>query len=232
MAKILVIEDELTVQALIKALLSIAGHQVLPANSGRKGLDILDAGNVDLVVLDIGLPDVDGWRVLEDVRATSSVPVLMLTGRGSEADKVRGLRGGADDYLAKPFGHEELVARVDALLRRAGGGRQSRFDDGFTVMDFERRTVAVAGRTVTLTRGEFELLAALVRDPGVVVPPSGLIEDGWDEGTSDADRAKAAIHRLRKKLAAAGVLDYPIEAVRGVGYRYAGPRVPGRLLSR
>lgn len=221
MARILVVDDERTVGALIEALLAAEGHEVGKAVSGHKGLDAVDQGNLDLVILDIGLPDLDGWQVLEEIRRSSDVPVLMLTGRGSEADKVRGLRGGADDYLAKPFGRGELVARVEALLRRSGATRPRTFDDGFTAIDFDRRTLVVRGHQVSLTKGEADLLSALLRNPGVVVPPSKLLADGWDEKSSDADRAKTAIHRLRKKLAAAGVPGYPIEAVRGVGYRYA-----------
>lgn len=228
MARILVIEDDPAAVALVRGLLAAAGHRVTTATSSRAGLCSYDQERFDLVILGTGTSDVDGWHVLAEIRDTPVMPVLMLTADDSEADRVRALRGGADDCLARPFGRDELVARVEALLRRSGGSRSRKFDDGFTLVDFDRRTLVVAGRPIALTRGEFDLLTALLRDPGVVITPSRLVDDGWDDDTADADRAKAAIHRLRKKIAAAGVEDYPIEAVRGVGYRYTGPPCPAQ----
>ncbi len=223
-AQVLVIEDDAAVRQLIATILRRHGFEVALAGTGRAGLHHLDEHHPGVVVLDVGLPDLDGWQVLQRIRETSAVPVLMLTGRADEPDKVRGLRGGADDYLTKPFGIDEFAARVDALLRR--GLRQPTptsdvFVDGDLYLDLDRREVRVAGEEVGLTPIEFRLLAALVRHAGQVMSADELLRLAWDDASGiGVDRVKFSVHRLRRKLGWEDLESSPIEAVRGVGYRY------------
>src|SRR5689334_11453527 len=173
------------------------------------------------VVLDIGLPDLDGWQVLERIRDISDVPVLVLTARNMEVDKVRGLQAGADDYLTKPFGNAELVARVQALLRRANG--QAHTDEVLVDehsgvrMELATRRVLVEGEPVDVSPLEWRLLLALEQHRGQVLAPEQLLELAWNDpiGVSP-ERVKFAVLRLRRKLGAAG---RHIENVRGFGYR-------------
>jgi DNA-binding response OmpR family regulator len=168
----------------------------------------------------------DGWTVLERIRELSGVPVLMLTARGHETDKVRGLRAGADDYLTKPFGSAEFIARVQALLRRSAGSDTKTaevFDDGTVRVNFAAHEVAVAGVPVELTATEYRLLAVLVRHRGQVLSPVKLLDLVWSDPFGiGPDRVKYSVMRLRRKLGAAGGADTLIEAVRGFGYRYRG----------
>ena len=176
------------------------------------------------MVLDVGLPDLDGWQVLERIRDISEVPVLMLTGYADEPDKVRGLRAGADDYLTKPFGLDEFTARLEALLRRgsrAATEPDDTFLDGDLCVDFGRRTVTLGGEPVAVTPIEFRLLAALVRHPGQTLSSEQLLRLAWDDGSGiGADRVKFSVHRLRRKLGWDELERSPIEAVRGFGYQY------------
>ena len=194
------------------------------AGTGREGLRVLFDRHPDLVVLDVGLPDLDGWAVLERIREVSEVPVLLLTAQGGELQKVRGLRGGADDYMTKPFGRQELVARCEALLRRSGVGRTTTVDvleDGFLRIDFGEHRVLARGKEVALTPLEFRLLAALARHPGRLLTHDQLLEMVWNENHIDGrDRVKLYVGYLRRKLLAAAGSE-PIETVRGMGYRYS-----------
>jgi DNA-binding response OmpR family regulator len=237
----LVIEDEPDIASAIRAVLESGGLQVLTAADGRSGLRSFHAGRPAVVLLDLGLPVLDGWAVLDRIRELSDVPVLILTSHGLEAEKVRGLRAGADDFVTKPFSNAELLARVQALLRRgrlspepvpgpgpragAGAGAAEVYDDGLIRVAFGGSEVSVAGRPVRLTPTEFRLLAALVRHPSQVLSPDQLLAQAWqDPAGVGPDRVKFAIMRLRRKLGPAGA-DGRIEAVRGFGYRY---RRPGR----
>ena len=218
-------EDEEDLRSLVRRLLERAGLDVSEAATGREGLRILFDRHPDLVVLDVGLPELDGWAVLERIREVSDVPVLMLTAQGGELQKVRGLRGGADDYMTKPFGRQELVARCEALLRRSGERRSETpavLDDGFVRIDFAEHRVTAAGQEVALTPLEFRLLAAFARHPGRLLTHTQLLEMVWNEEHIDGrDRVKLYVGYLRRKLAAAG--SEPIETVRGMGYRYSAP---------
>jgi DNA-binding response OmpR family regulator len=232
--RVLVIEDEPDIALAIRTVLDRSGFAVTTAARGRDGLRAFHSERPDIVVLDVGLPEMDGWTVLERIRELSRVPVLMLTARGQEADKVRGLRGGADDYLTKPFGTAEFIARVQALLRRsAGTDKQAAevYDDGTVRVNFAAHEVAVAGVPVELTATEYRLLAVLVRHRGQVLSPVKLLELVWSDPFGiGPDRVKYSVMRLRRKLSAAGGADSLIEAVRGFGYRYrAAPagRRPG-----
>jgi DNA-binding response OmpR family regulator len=226
-ARVLVIEDDQDISLGIRTVLSRQGLDVSGSPDGREGLRAFHSDRPDLVVLDIGLPSMDGWAVLERIRDLSDVPVLILTAHGNEGDKVRGLHGGADDYLTKPFGNRELAARVEALLRRPRSGQPAPevYDDGRVRVSLELREVSVGGTTVGLTPTEFRLLTALVRHPGQTLSPEQLLELAWNDPLGvGPDRVKFGIMRLRRKLGQnPGEPGASIEAVRGFGYRYVPP---------
>ena len=233
--RVLVIEDEPDIALGIRTVLERSGFTVTATANGRGGLRAFHSQHPDIVVLDVGLPEMDGWTVLDRIREMSEVPVLMLTAHGQEADKVRGLRAGADDYLTKPFGQGEFVARVQALLRRSAGADKQVaevFDDGTVRVNFAAHEVAVAGAPVELTATEYRLLAVLVRHRGQVLSPAKLLELVWSDPLGiGPDRVKYSVMRLRRKLGDAAGAESLIEAVRGFGYRYrtaqAGPRGGG-----
>ena len=221
--RILLIEDDPDIALAIRVVLKRGGFEVSSAADGREGLRAFYSQKPDLVMLDVGLPVLDGWAVLERIRDLSQTPVLLLTAYGLEADKVRGLRGGADDYLTKPFSNEELVARVAALLRRSPATKPevSVFEDGAIRVDLARHTVEAKGQPVLLTPSEFRLLAALVRHPGQVLSHGQLLEQAWHDPTrTGPGRVKFTILSLRRKLGWTDVGDCPVETVRGFGYRY------------
>jgi DNA-binding response OmpR family regulator len=226
-ARILVIDDDDDIRGLVAELLGRAGLSVEQANEGRAGLRALHASPPDLVVLDVSMPELDGWQTLERIRDLSDVPVLMLTARGAELERVRGLQAGADDYLVKPFGRQELVARVQALLRR-GGGRKGEQGDAYAdarlSIDFAQRAVAFDGNDVSLTPLEFKLLSVLVRHPRQVLSHDQLLELVWGDAYGvSRDQVKLYVGYLRKKLSPDDVAEVPIETVRGFGYRYRPP---------
>jgi DNA-binding response OmpR family regulator len=226
-SRLLVVEDDPDIALALRLLLTRAGHQVAHAKDGRAGLRDAYTERPELVILDIGLPGMDGWQVLERLRDVSDVPVLLLTAHGQESDKVRGLRGGADDYLTKPFTNAELVARVEALLRRAAGAASwadEVYDDGVLRIDPAARRTYVDGEEVRLTPTEFRLLNVLVRHVGAVLSPNQLLAQAWDDPTGiGPERVKFAVLRLRRKLGWTDPEASPIESVRGFGYRYRRP---------
>jgi DNA-binding response OmpR family regulator len=175
------------------------------------------------VILDVTMPELDGFQTLERIRDLSDVPVLMLTARTQELEKVRGLSAGADDYVAKPFGRQELLARVQALLRRSGGKSEviEAYSDTFTQVDYTQRQVKVQGRDVQLTPLEFKLLSAFVQNPNQVLSRDQLLELVWGDpyGVS-SDQVKLYVGYLRRKLVPDAPQTAPIETVRGFGYRY------------
>ena len=176
------------------------------------------------MILDVTMPELDGWATLERIRDLSDVPVIMLTARTQELEKVRGLTAGADDYVAKPFGRQELVARVQALLRRArasGEERQQRYTDERVTIDFAQRAVTYDGRDVPLTPLEFKLLSSFVRHPRQVLSREQLLELVWGDAYGvSGDQVKLYVGYLRRKLGERDAGDSPIETVRGFGYRY------------
>ena len=233
-ARILLIEDDQDIALSVRTVLTRSGFDVASAADGRQGLRAFHTERPDLVVLDVGLPALDGWEVLERIRDMSDVPVLLLTGHGLETDKVRGLEGGADDYLTKPAGNRELTARVQALLRRprAVGAQAEVYDDGSLLVRFGSRDVSVNGTAVALTPTEFRLLAALIRHPGQTLSPEQLLELAWNDPFGVApDRVKFCVMRLRRKLGQGPGAGPGIQAVRGFGYRYVGPRADVRSSS-
>jgi DNA-binding response OmpR family regulator len=220
---VLVVEDDPDIQDLLRVLLKRAGYTVVIAESGREGLRHFHQTRPGLVILDVGLPDLGGWDVLERIRDMSDVPVLVLTARASDRDKVRGLHGGADDYLTKPFSREELLARLVAIRRRRTPAVETSnvFADEHVRIDFAQRTVSVDDKPVQLTPTEFRLLSALVRHSGQVLSQDELVELAWDDsGELGPDRVKYAVLRLRRKLDWDKPDGSPLETVRGFGYRY------------
>ncbi len=227
MAELLVVEDDVDIATTLRVLLARGGHRVTHVGDGRAGLRAAYQLRPELVILDVGLPGFDGWQVLERLRDLSDVPVLLLTAHDREEDKVRGLRTGADDYLTKPFGVAELLARVDALLRRAGGRADwspPGDEDGVVHLDPVGGRVTVDGRPVDLTPTEFRLLGVFVRNAGQVLSPRRLLAEAWDDPAGiGPDRVKFAVLRLRRKLGWADPDASPLESVRGFGYRYRPP---------
>ena len=222
-SRILVVDDDRDIRGLVRELLSRAGYDVAEAESGKAGLREFYASPPDLVLLDVSMPDLDGWQTLERIRDLSEVPVMMLTARAGELEKVRGLQGGADDYVTKPFGRQELLARVEALLRRSGprGEEPTTYGDGLVTIDFTQREVTVGGNKAVLTPLEFKLLTVFVRHPNQVLSHEQLLELVWGDALSGSRaRAKLYVGYLRQKLAEAGAEETLIETVRGFGYRY------------
>jgi DNA-binding response OmpR family regulator len=224
-SRILVVDDEEDIRGLVRALLERAGHQVSEAPDGRTGLRVLYSTPPDLVVLDVTMPDLDGWATLERIREVTDVPVLMLTARDTEVERVRGLTGGADDYVVKPFGRQELVARVDALLRRSRGrDQQETYADALLSISFTQQTVRYDEHEVALTPLEYRLLSAFVRHPNQVLSHDQLRELVWgDSLDTSRDEVKLYVGYLRRKLAPDAPRGTPIETVRGFGYRYRPP---------
>jgi DNA-binding response OmpR family regulator len=223
-ARVLVIDDDADIRGLVTELLGRAGHQVEGAADGRVGLRAFHKSQPDLVVLDVSMPELDGWQTLERIRDLSDVPVLMLTARGDELERVRGLKAGADDYVVKPFGRQELVARVEALLRRTSAETstpQETYSDSRLAIDFAQRAVTFDGREVSLTPLEFKLLSAFVRNPRQVLAREQLLELVWGSSYGvSGDQVKLYVGYLRKKLDPDDPGSVPIETVRGFGYRY------------
>jgi DNA-binding response OmpR family regulator len=220
---VLVIEDEADIRQLLRTMLEREGFSVTEAMLGRDGVRLFHQKQPNLVILDVGMPDLDGWQVLERIRDMSDVPVLMLTALSTERDKVRGLNAGADDYLTKPFSRVELLARLQAVGRRqiSKGEPVTTFDDGTLHIDFAHQEVTVDGETIILTPTEYRLLATLARHQGQVLSSDQLIELAWDDPSGLApSRVKYAVLRLRRKLGWDESDEGPIETVRGFGYRY------------
>ena len=224
-SQILVVDDDGDIRSLLRTLLEKEGATVHEAADGRSALREFHARSPDLVVLDVSMPELDGWAVLERIRDLADVPVLMLTAQGQESDRVRGLQGGADDYVVKPFGRQELVARVQSLLRRrrreAGETQQEKYADDYLAIDFAQARVTVGDRDVQLTPLEFKLLTCFTQNPRQVLSRDQLLELCWG-GTVGigAEQVKLYVGYLRRKLDPAAPDSVPIKTVRGFGYRY------------
>jgi len=217
---ILVIEDEQAIAELVRAYLKRDGFGVVWASSGEQALEELSRHPVRLVVLDIGLPGIDGFEVCRRLRARTNVPILILSARDDEVDRVAGLEAGADDYVTKPFSPRELVARVKAILRRVGNGNGAveaeLLSVGEVELDRAARTVTVAGKPVELTGREFDLLAALLAHPGVVLSRDRLLELVWGGEFAGGTRTvDVHVAQLRAKLGRPDL----IQTVRGAGYK-------------
>lgn len=224
--RVLIVDDEPDMRDLLLELVTRAGYAAVLAEDGREALRKLHESRPDLVLLDVRMPVLDGWATLERIRDVSNVPVLMLTAQATELEKVRGLQAGADDYLAKPFGRQELVARIAALLRRVPPSQPERvaFSDSWLEIDHAARSVRADGREVALTPLEFRLLSALCDHTRSVLSPDQLLELVWG-GTDGHSResVKLYVGYLRRKLGLRPDGSSPIETVRGFGYRYRPP---------
>jgi DNA-binding response OmpR family regulator len=222
MARILVVEDDVDISELIAHYLTGAGHVVERLTSGADALPRLRGSPVDLVVLDIMLPGLDGMRICTALRAdpaTAAIPVIMLTARGEEADRISGLEQGADDYVTKPFSPKELTARVAALLRRSARLESAPARYGPISIDPDRHVVMLEGREVRLTAKEFRLLLYLVQHRGRVLSRDRLLNEVWGyQYTGGTRTVDVHVRRLREKLP---VLADAIETIKQFGYKLA-----------
>ena len=225
---ILVVDDEPAIVRLVRAELQSEGYAVIPAANGEEALIRLDTDHPDLVVLDLMLPGMDGFETLRRIRGQSQIPVIVLTARAGDADKLRGLQGGADDYLTKPFNPEELSARVAAVLRRTSGGApvggHSLLRYPGLEIDLERRRVTVGGEEVRLSRTEWELLTQLAGNAGRVMLHGELLSRIWGPEFRDEVRyLRMWISRLRAKLDPRDNGGSLIKTFPGIGYRLEAP---------
>jgi DNA-binding response OmpR family regulator len=225
---ILVVDDEAPIVRLVKAKLRLDGYEVLTAARGDEALEILQIQTPDLVVLDVMMPDMDGFETLRRIRQHSQVPVVMLTARGSDADKLQGLQSGADDYITKPFNPDELEARIAAVLRRAGGAKSSGTETVLRYPDLEialeRKTVLVRGEEVRLSRREWELLTQLAENAGRVMMHGELLSRIWGpEYRNETQYLRTWVSRLRAKLEPEDSSLTLITTYPGIGYRFESP---------
>jgi two-component system KDP operon response regulator KdpE len=221
---ILVVDDNPQIRRALRTILISQGFVVLDARTGEEALDVIRQEHVDLILLDVNLPGMSGLETCKEIRRTSDVPIIMITVRDSERDKVQAFDAGADDYVVKPFGTDELTARVRANLRRAAPGGPSRFVSTDLVVDFERRTVSVTGRSVRLTPKEFELLRQLVGNRGKTLTHRWLLQTVWgpDYG-EEMESLRVLVNQLRKKVEPNPRKPRYILTEPWVGYRFESP---------
>ena len=225
MTRVLVVEDEESFSDPLSYMLRNEGFEVAVAATGPEALDEFDRHGADLVLLDLMLPGLPGTEVCRQLRTRSTVPVIMLTAKDSEIDKVVGLELGADDYVTKPFSSRELVARIRAVLRRHGGAAEeiedAALEAGPVRMDVERHTVSVAGNGVQLPLKEFELLEMLLRNAGRVLTRMQLIDRVWGaDYVGDTKTLDVHVKRLRAKIEPDPALPRYLVTVRGLGYKF------------
>lgn len=224
-ARILLVDDEQSIQTLLSYPLRKDGYHVTSALDGGEALQRFEEGRFDLVILDLMLPRIDGVEVCRQLRSRSQVPIIMLTAKGSETDKVAGLEVGADDYITKPFSMREFRSRVKAALRRSRMGGEATEDEsiesGELTIDFGRRMVTLGGEEIRVTYVEFEILGALARSPGRVLTRETLLEHVWgDSEYRDPRTVDVHIRHLREKLESEPKEPEFLFTVRGVGYRF------------
>jgi len=223
--RVLLIEDEEKMRELIKIVFRKEDFVIIEAVDGKQGLNLFRTNSVDIVILDIMLPEIDGWTVCREIRRTSNIPIILLTARGEEFDKLFGFELGADDYLVKPFSPKELMARVKALLRRAeikSNEAVSYYRFGDIVIDRLSREVTVNGRPVNLTNKEYELLYFLAANPKIVFTREQLLLKVWGyEQYGDPRTVDTHIKKLREKL---GDYSSCISTMWGVGYKFEVPK--------
>jgi DNA-binding response OmpR family regulator len=223
--RILIIEDEKAIAEAVAHTLAREGFETRVASDGAAGLRLADSFKPDLVILDLMLPGIDGLEVCRLLRRRSTVPIIMLTAKAAEVDRIVGLEVGADDYVTKPFSMRELVARVRAALRRqdmlAEASRTPSFDDGNLVIDLERPAIEVAGKAVALSPRELSLLRVLLLHRGRVRTRQQLLSEAWgDDEYIDARTVDVHVRWLRKKIERDPERPEYIETVRGIGYRF------------
>jgi DNA-binding response OmpR family regulator len=227
---ILIVDDETKILEIAAGFLKSRGYTAFCAESGRMALEIFARENISLLILDLMLPDISGWDVCRSIRKKSRVPIIMLTARVEEDDKVMGLELGADDYITKPFSLKELQARVEAVLRRASGELlplvpQSSFGGGDLLIDFGRGEVRKKGRLAALTPSEFKILSTLAKHPGKVFTRNQLIELALGDNFDGFDRAvDSHIKNLRLKIEDNPRTPVYVLTAHGFGYRFGGDR--------
>jgi two-component system KDP operon response regulator KdpE len=222
---ILVVDDEISIIKLLRANLEARGYEVFSAMNGAEALNVFEIERPDLVILDITMPKMDGFDVCRLLRDWSQVPIIMLSARGDEIDKVKCLDLGADDYVTKPFGKDELIARVEALLRRTNGDTavtiRPSFTSGNLRINFSQRKITVAGKEVQLTPTEYNLLQELVLNAGKVLTYTHLLNKVWGpEYRNEREYLHVFIPRLRAKLETNPTNKKYIVTVSGVGYQF------------
>lgn len=220
---VLVIEDEPPIQKFLRVTLGAQGFQVIEATTGKAGLIAAASRTPDLIILDLGLPDIDGIQVTHQLREWSKIPIIIVSARGKEQDKILALDAGADDYLTKPFGVGELMARVRVSLRHAASNTDTGepvFSAGELRVDLARREVTVAGKLVHLTPNEFKLLAVLVKHAGKVLTHRQLLKEVWGPGSgNETHYLRVYLNQLRQKLEADPAQPRYLRTEPGVGYR-------------
>jgi len=230
--KVVVIDDAPDIVEVVSLCFQLrwSGATVVSASEGAKGLEVIEAENPDMVILDIGLPDMDGFQVLRKLRRFSQVPVIMLTVRGENTDVAKGLELGADDYIVKPFSHIELIARVQAVLRRVQGlpvTEERPFVSGKLSVDFASNKVTVDGKPIKLTSTESKLLYYLIRNEGRLLSHEKLLRKVWGETYVDArDPLRVHIQHLRQKLGDSIESPSIIVTEHGIGYKFVRPTNP------
>ncbi|HVA23473.1 MAG TPA: response regulator transcription factor [Chloroflexota bacterium] len=224
---VLVVDDERRYRELLEMNLTRRGYRVLLAPDGLSGLNLLELEAPDLVVLDLMLPDLDGYEVCRRIREYSSVPIIMLTAKAEQAQKIRGLQLGADDYITKPFSADEVLARIEAVLRRAQVAREvpaSAFDCGDLHVDFDQHRVTLRGHEVDLSPGEYRLLSQLAADAGRVLVQDELLRRVWGpEYAGEPELLHTAVRRLRSKIEDDPAAPRYVLTKRGVGYWLCKP---------
>lgn len=225
-ARVLVIDDEAQIRRFLDISLRAQGYRVLQAETGQQGLELLATEGAELVILDIGLPDMEGHQALAELRQWSQVPVIMLTVRAGETEKVKALDNGANDYVTKPFGIQELMARIRALLRSRtvnADGALPHFDDGHLHIDLVRREVQLDGTPVALTRKEYALLSLLLRNAGRVVTQPQILAEIWGPTHQhDTHYLRILVGKLRHKLGDSALESRYLFTEPGVGLRFKG----------
>jgi len=223
-ASVLLIEDEAKIRGVIRSTLTRHGYRLYEASTGREGMANAAARNPDLILLDLGLPDLDGLEVIRQVRRWAAIPIIVLSARGQEQSKVNALDAGADDYVTKPFGINELLARMRVVLRHAARRAEADGEPVFAVgdlrVDLEHREVRVSGKTVRLTPIEFKLLAVLVKQAGKVLTYRQLLKEVWGPlHVAEAHYVRVYMQHLRNKLEAKPAHPRYLITELGVGYR-------------
>jgi DNA-binding response OmpR family regulator len=223
MTKILLVEDDVTLLETLEYNLVKEGYEVVKATDGQSGLDVARQAKPDLIILDLMLPQLDGLSVCRAIRREMDVPIIMLTARTGEVDKIVGLESGADDYVTKPFSLGELLARVRAQLRRAPRQAQDQLESGDLMVDLISRRATLGGQELSLRHKEFNLLVELMRNKGVVLSRDLLLTKVWGyDFYGDSRTVDVHVRWLREKIEADPSSPQRIVTVRGIGYRFEG----------
>ena len=217
---ILIVDDESRMRKLIKDFLTAKGYSILEAEDGEKALEVFEQNEakIDLILLDVMMPKLDGWSVLRQIRQTSKVPIIMLTARGEEQDELFGFELGVDEYISKPFSPKILVARVEAILKRTYGDTKEIKDYDGIAIDQEGRTVKVDGKVIELSLREYELLVYLVENENIALSRDKILNNVWNyDYYGDSRTIDSHIKKIRHKLGKKGKY---IKTIRGVGYKF------------